>query len=46
MPTSMTINGRTYAQTLGTMNFKKEKGSDNIPEFELPRLAQNLERKL
>lgn len=28
------------------MNFKKEKGSDAIPEFELPRLAQNLERKL
>jgi len=42
MPTSMTVNGKTYAQTLATMNFKKEKGSDNIPEFELPRLAQNL----
>jgi len=28
------------------MNFKKEKGSDAIPEFELPRLPENLERKL
>jgi len=28
------------------MNFKKEKGSDNIPEFELPQLGNNLERKL
>jgi len=28
------------------MNFKKEKGSDNIPEFELPQLQDNLERKL
>lgn len=46
MPTSMMVNGKSYAQTLSTMNFKKEKGSDNIPEFELPRLAQNLERKL
>ena len=46
MPTSMTINGRSYAETLKYMNFKKEKGSDAIPEFELPRLAENLERKL
>jgi calpain, invertebrate len=46
LPTSLPTNGRSYAQTLATMNFKKEKGSDAIPEFELPRLAQNLERKL
>jgi len=46
MPTSMTINGQTYAASLSTMNFKKEKGSDNIPEFELPRLNATLERKL
>jgi hypothetical protein len=46
MPTSMMVNGKTYAQTLHQMNFKKEKGSDNIPEFELPQLQDNLERKL
>lgn len=28
------------------MNFKKEKGSDNIPEFKLPKLEETLERKL
>ena len=46
MPTSMPVNGKTYAQQLHTMNFKKEKGSDNIPEFESPGLADRLERKL
>jgi hypothetical protein len=38
----MTVNGISYAATLKTMNFKKEKGSDTIPEFELPKLATNL----
>lgn len=42
VPTSMTVNGISYAATLKTMNFKKEKGSDTIPEFELPKLATNL----
>jgi hypothetical protein len=42
MPTSLVQNGKTYAETLATMTFKKEKGSDNIPEFELPKLANNL----
>jgi len=34
-----------YAQTLRTV-VKKEKGGDNVPEFEPPRLADQLERKL
>lgn len=38
-PSSLVTNGKTYAETLNTMNFKKEKGSDNIPEFELPSLS-------
>ena len=38
-PSSMPQNGKTYAQTLATMKFTKEKGSDKIPTFELPRLA-------
>lgn len=46
MPSSMTLNGKTYPEVLATLNFKKEKGSDNIPEFELPRLNEVLERKL
>ena len=46
MPSSLIINGRTYAETLATTTFKKEKGSDAIPEFELPRLPHKLERKL
>jgi len=29
----------TYAQTLKTMVFKAEKGSDNIPDFEPPILS-------
>ena len=37
--------GQTYAQTLRS-TVKKEKGADNIPEFEPPRLADQLERKL
>jgi hypothetical protein len=45
-PSSMTVNGVSYAETLRFMKFQKEKGSDQIPEFELPRLADNLERKL
>ena len=39
-------NGRTYAERLKDMNFTKVKGSDNIPEFKLPRLNERLERKL
>lgn len=48
MPSSMKINGMDYAETLKHVSFKKEKGSDQIPEFELPRLPQNerLQRKL
>lgn len=44
--TSLPLNNRTYAERLNEMEFKKEKGSDNIPEFELPRLSDKLERKL
>jgi len=36
----------TYAQTLKNVVWKKEKGSDNIPHFESPKLGENLERKL
>jgi hypothetical protein len=40
-------NGLTYAEHLRTLGSKKkEKGSDNIPDFEPPKLAENLERKL
>ena len=35
----------TYAQTLKQTSMK-EKGGDNVPEFEPPRLADLLERKL
>jgi len=38
-------NGTSYAATLRS-TVKKEKGGDNIPEFEPPRLADQLERKL
>ena len=37
--------GQTYAQSLRS-TIKREKGADNIPEFEPPRLADQLERKL
>lgn len=37
--------GMTYAQTLRSTS-KREKGGDNIPEFEPPKLAEQLERKL
>ena len=37
--------GMHYAQTLRT-GTRKEKGGDNIPEFEPPCLADQLERKL
>jgi len=28
------------------MKFSKEKGSENVPDFEPPRLEKNLERKI
>jgi hypothetical protein len=28
------------------MKFSKEKGSENVPEFEPPKLQKNLERKI
>ena len=46
MPSSLPINGMTYAQTLANMKFTKEKGSENVPDFEPPRLEKNLERKI
>lgn len=46
IPSSLVQNGMSYAQTLKTVSFKKEKGSDHIPEFELPSLNKKLERKL
>ena len=46
IPSSLVQNGMSYAQTLQTVSFKKEKGSDHIPEFELPSLNKKLERKL
>lgn len=45
LPSSLPTNGLSYAQTLRSTN-RKEKGGDNIPEFEPPRLADQLERKL
>lgn len=47
-PTSMTgSDGTTYAQTLRALaTTKKDKATDNIPDFEPPQLAENLERKL
>ena len=39
------MNGMSYAQTLKS-TAKREKGGDNSPEFEPPRLAEHLERKL
>ena len=38
-------NGMSYKETLRSTN-KRGKGEDNIPEFEPPRLADQLERKL
>ena len=46
MPSSLPINGKSYAQTLASMKFSKEKGSENVPEFEPPKLQKNLERKI
>ena len=45
MPSSLPVNGMTYAQTLKS-TVKKEKGGENIPEFEPPSLDNQLERKL
>ena len=45
LPSSLPSAGMTYAQTLRS-TIKREKGGDNIPEFEPPRLADHLERKL
>jgi len=46
MPSSLPLNGKTYAQTLANMKFTKEKGSENVPDFEPPKLQKNLERKI
>lgn len=45
LPSSLPSNGMTYAQTL-KYTAKKEKGGENIPEFEPPCLENHLERKL
>jgi len=45
LPSTLAHIGQPYAATLRTAT-KKEKGTDNIPEFEPPRLADQLERKL
>ena len=45
LPSTLPGQGMSYAQTLRS-TVKKEKGGDNIPEFEPPRLADQLERKL
>jgi len=44
LPSSLPSGGTTYAQTLKS-TVKREKGGDNIPEFEPPKLG-TLERKL
>ena len=45
LPSSLPGVGLNYAATL-RQTVKKEKGGDNIPEFEPPRLDDHLERKL
>ena len=45
LPSSLPSNGMTYAQTLKN-TAKKEKGGENIPEFEPPTLDNQIERKL
>ena len=45
LPSSLPSNGMTYAQTLKS-TVKKEKGGENIPDFEPPSLKNQLERKL
>ena len=45
LPTTLPSAGISYAATLKKTT-KKERGGDNIPEFEPPRLADQLERKL
>ena len=45
LPSTLPRQGMSYAQTLRS-TVKREKGGDNIPEFEPPRLADQLERKL
>jgi len=45
LPSSLPSNGMTYAQTL-KYTAKKEKGGENIPEFEPPTLDNQIERKL
>ena len=45
LPSSLPSNGLTYAQTLRS-TVTKEKGGENIPEFEPPSLDNQLERKL
>ena len=45
LPTTLPGRGISYAATL-QHTIKKEKGADNIPDFEPPQLAQDLSRKL
>ena len=45
LPSTLPHVGMQYAQTLRKGN-RIEKGGDNIPEFEPPTLAAQLERKL
>lgn len=45
LPTTLPGRGITYAATL-KQTIKKEKGADNIPDFEPPQLDAELQRKL
>jgi hypothetical protein len=38
MLSSLSINGKSYAQTLSGMKYSKEKRSENVPDFEPPKL--------
>jgi hypothetical protein len=38
MLSSLPINGKSYAQTLSGMKYSKEKRSENVPDFEPPKL--------
>ena len=46
VPSSMMTNGLSYAETLKALKKQQNSKEDQIPDFEPPRLDQNLERKL
>jgi hypothetical protein len=45
LPTTLPGRGMSYAHTL-KQTIKKEKGADNVPDFEPPQLGMDLQRKL